>query len=130
MVTFMSSARILLIEDERIIALDIQMRLERLGYDVIGVAASGEQAIQLTAESNPDLIIMDIQLAGEIDGVAAAKIICERDPVPIVFLTAYTDEDTLRRALTSEPDGYLLKPFSNQDLRDIVKLVLERRQTD
>lgn len=122
----MAPVNILLVEDERIIALDIKMRLEQFGYTVIGVATSGEEALRIASEEHPNLILMDIHLDSAMTGVEAAQIIYEKDPVPIVFLTAYVDEDTLRQALASEPVGYLLKPFYNHELKDMVELVIEK----
>src|SRR5262245_39460868 len=107
----MSPPKILVVEDERIVARDIQNRLTQLGYEVAGITRSGEEAVRLADQFRPDLVLMDIRLDGAVDGVAAAQEIRERFQLPVVYLTAYADDDTLRRARVTEPFGYILKPF-------------------
>ncbi|HOX33343.1 MAG TPA: response regulator, partial [Spirochaetales bacterium] len=112
----MNNERILIVEDEKIIALDLQRRLERFGYSVVGMASDGMEAVALAKERAPDIILMDIMLAGGMDGIEAAGQIRDRYGVPVIFLTAYTDEKTLERAKEVEPFGYILKPFKEREL--------------
>ena len=101
---------LMLVEDERIVAFDLKRQLQRFGYHVGAVVASGEQAISRIAAEKPDLVLMDIHLDGRMDGIEAAIEIRVRHQTPVVFLTAYAEDDTLRRALDSRPFGYLVKP--------------------
>src|SRR5882724_5460547 len=105
----MPKIRILVVEDETIVSLDIQRRLKTLGYEVVGAAVSGEDAIQKAATHRPDLVLMDIMLDGEMDGIAAAEQIRGRLHIPVIYLTAYADTYTLQRAKVTEPFGYILK---------------------
>jgi PAS domain S-box-containing protein len=126
----MSQANILVVEDEPIVAKDIQVSLQRLGYRVPAMAASGEDAIRKTRESHPDLILMDIVLKGTMDGVETAKRIREQYDVPVIYLTAYADDHTLERAKTTSPAGYMLKPYQPNELRTTIELALHRTQHD
>ena len=101
----MATARILIVEDEIIVGLDIQARLESLGYEILGVEPAAEEAVDKAGEMRPDLVLMDIQLQGEMDGVEAARHIRTRFDIPVIFLTAYADEETLQRAKITEPHG-------------------------
>lgn len=116
--------RIMLVEDESIIALDVGQRLEILGHRVVVHAASGPEAIRLASESTPDLILMDVRLRGPMDGVEAAAAIRTAQDIPIVYLTAYADETTLKRARLTEPYGYLLKPFDDRELQSAIEIAL------
>lgn len=120
--------RILLVEDESIVALDIQNRLNSLGYEIVGHAVSGAEAIELARNLLPQLILMDIKLRGEMDGIDAAMIIHDTLSIPIVFLTAYSDQATLERAKITEPFGYLLKPFQKQDLLIAIEIGLYKHE--
>ncbi len=120
----MAKADILIVEDESIVALDIRSRLSRLGYAVPAIASSGEQAVRRAAELSPDLVLMDIQLKGEMDGVQAAEAIRTQLDTPVVYLTAYADSKTLERAKLTEPFGYILKPFEERDLRTTIEIAL------
>jgi len=120
--------RILVVEDESIVALDLQSSLEHLGYDVVGTAATGEDAVHIAEARTPDLVLMDIQLRGEMEGTAAADLIRRRFGIPVVYLTAYSDEATLQRAQISEPLGYLLKPFAERDLQVTIQMALYRHR--
>jgi PAS domain S-box-containing protein len=120
----MTSARILILEDDRVVARDIQMQLMRIGHEVLGMAVRGEDAVALALKLRPDLVLMDIRLGGEIDGVEAANQIRRQCQSPVVFLTAYSDDDTLRRASQAEPFGYLLKPFEDSQLRTVIEMAL------
>ena len=120
--------RILVVEDNAIVALDLQRALERLGYSVAGVVDRGEDAVAAANDDPPDLVLMDIVLAGEMDGVEAARRIRDRRELPIVFVTAHADGATFGRARSSVPDGYVLKPFEDFDLRAAIEIALERRR--
>ncbi|MEZ4646003.1 MAG: PAS domain S-box protein [Chloroflexota bacterium] len=122
----MNPTRILVVEDESIIALDIQVQLRHMGYEVPAVAATGEEAIQLAATWRPDLILMDIRLQGDMDGITAAMQIQASQDIPIVYLTAYADELTLQRAKVSGPFGYILKPFEERELHSTIQMALYR----
>jgi PAS domain S-box-containing protein len=123
-------SKILVIEDETIIARDILMQLGELGYDPVGHATTGVQAIALCGELRPDLILMDIQLDGPMDGITAAQAIRTQYALPVVFLTAFAAEDTLARAKLTEPFGYIHKPFSEQELRTVIEMALYKHKAD
>jgi two-component system cell cycle sensor histidine kinase/response regulator CckA len=118
----MTKTRILIVEDEGLVALDIEKRLKALEYDVVGIASSGPDALDLAASESPDLILMDIHLKGEMDGIEAAAYINEHHDLPIVFLTAFADGGTVHRAKLAEPYGYLIKPFNERDLQTTIEL--------
>ena len=107
----MAKTRILVVEDEHVVAEDIKESLQALGYDVSAVAYSGEEAVEKAEETNPDLVLMDIVLKGETNGISAAGQIRSRLDIPVVYLTAYADEKTIERAKLTEPFGYIVKPF-------------------
>src|SRR5688500_512108 len=120
------SAKILVVEDEVVIAEEVENILLELGYEVQGRVTSGEEALQRTAESRPDLVLMDIRLRGLRDGIQTAEELRDRYRVPVVFLSAHADEVTLRRARRSSPYGYVVKPFKMSDLRTAVEIAFER----
>ncbi len=122
----MTKPRILVVEDERIVNLDIQGALSRLGYAPAGSAGSGEEAVEAALALRPDLVLMDIHLAGGMDGTEAAARIGRDCDIPVVFLTAYSDEETMARALSTAPFGYLLKPFEDRELRGVIELALAK----
>ncbi len=117
-------ARIVIVEDESIVAEVIKSILKGLGYTVLAIAASGEQAIKEISETHPDLVLMDIVLKGEMDGVEAAEQIRARFNIPVVYLTAYTDEKILQRAKITEPYGYVLKPCGKRELLAAIEIAL------
>jgi two-component system cell cycle sensor histidine kinase/response regulator CckA len=121
---------ILVVEDERVVARDIQRSLVDLGYQVPATAASAEQAIRLASERCPDLVLMDIRIQGEQDGIDAATILRKRFDVPIVYLTAYADEPTVARAKLTQPFGYLMKPVKTYELRSAVEIALFKHEMD
>ncbi len=121
-------ARILIVEDEQLVALDLQEALISLGHTVMGMVASGDAAIQLAEQTRPDVVLMDIRLDGEMDGVAATQEIYQRYRIPVIYLTASTDESTLRRALTTYPFGYLSKPWQEASLHNSIEVALQRSQ--
>lgn len=118
------SQTVLVVEDESIVALDLQSRLTALGFSVVGIAKSGERALELVAETSPNVVLMDVQLTGEIDGIETARRIREAHPVPVIFLTAYSDQESIQRAKISEAYGYLLKPFQERELIIAIELAL------
>ncbi len=120
----MNNERILIAEDEKIIALDLQRRLERFGYSVVGMASEGSEAVATTRETLPDIVLMDIQLAGPMDGIDAAITIKNELGIPVIFITAYADEKTLERAKEVEPAGYILKPFKERELYTVIDIAL------
>lgn len=123
-------ARILVVEDEGIVGLDIQSKLEAMGYDVPTVVSTGLEAISSAERLRPDLVLMDIQLEGEMDGVDAAERIGADYEIPVVYLTAYSDEATLARAKTTQTFGYLLKPFEERELYTTVEIALYRHRAE
>ena len=126
----MSKPRILIVEDEAIVAADLSSKLNRLGYDVPGIADSGVNVAAMTEDLRPQLILMDIQLKGPVDGIQAAEMIRERFDVPVVYLTAHSDAATLQRAKRSGPFGYILKPFDERDLATQIELALYKHQAE
>ncbi len=124
------AARILVVEDESIVAKDIRASLQSLGYLVAGMASTGEEALAQAAALRPDLVLMDIKLKGEMDGIEAAHRLRSAAPVPVVYLTAFTDDDTLRRAKVSEAFGYLLKPFEDRELRTTIEMALYKHNME
>lgn len=125
-----NSPRILIVEDQSIVALDIQNRLKSLKYNVAGIASSGAGAIKKAEELKPDLILMDIMLKGDMDGINAANEIRKRIDIPIIYLTAYADNDTLQRAKITRPFGYLLKPFEEKELYTTIEMSLYRHKME
>jgi PAS domain S-box-containing protein len=126
----MMTRHILIVEDERITAKDLQLQLQQLGYTVPVTVASGGAAIQRVTEVRPDLVLMDIHLAGAIDGIEAARQIWAEFRIPIIYLTAYADEETMRRAKVTEPSAYLLKPFTMRELQAAIEMALYRHTMD
>ncbi|MBU2550446.1 MAG: response regulator [Proteobacteria bacterium] len=119
-----SDIRILIVEDELVIALDLQGRVEALGYTVCGAEKDGQGAVEAAGRERPDLVLMDIVLPGDLDGIQAAGIIKDRFAIPVVFITAYADPDRLDRARTALPFGYLVKPVRDRDLRVAIRMAL------
>ncbi|MCS6291338.1 MAG: response regulator [Nitrospira sp.] len=124
----MAPAKILVVDDEVVVAEDIRRQLRALGYLVVGVVASGDEAVRLAGEHRPDLVLMDIKLKGSMDGIDAAHIIQARYGVPVIYLTAFSDEETLGRARETLPLAYLIKPFVRSDLRAALELALFRQR--
>jgi diguanylate cyclase (GGDEF)-like protein/PAS domain S-box-containing protein len=122
--------RILIVEDERIVALNLQQRLVKLGYDVVGRAASGAEALAKARETQPDLVLMDIHIEGPIDGIDTAARLIDELQLRVIYLTAYSEDTTLERARATQPYGYLLKPFSERELHATLQMALERRASD
>ncbi len=126
----MKQARILVVEDEFIVAADIQTRLESLGYDVPTTVASGEKAVEKAGTLRPDLVLMDIQLKGFMDGVEAADQIRRRFGIPVIYLTANADHPTVQRAKVTEPFGYVIKPFEERELHTAIEVALYKHQAE
>ncbi|HZW39072.1 MAG TPA: response regulator [Ignavibacteriaceae bacterium] len=122
-----AKANILIVEDERIVAMDIAASLRSLGYKVLGMVSSADEAIESALSTKPDLILMDIRLKGEKDGINAAEQIHQSFDVPIIYLTAYADEHTLQRAKLTEPYGYLLKPYEKRVLHSTIEMALYKK---
>ncbi|NLV28157.1 MAG: response regulator [Methanomicrobiales archaeon] len=121
-------SKILIVEDEMIISMEIKQKLKEMGYDVVAQAITGESAIQKAGEKKPDLVLMDIRLKGEMDGITAAKRIIELYNIPIIFLTAHSDKATLERAIAVSPSGYLLKPFKERELMTNIEMSLHKHR--
>ncbi len=126
----MAGTRVLIVEDEAIIAADLAGKLDMLGYEVVGTAASGEEAVELACRLCPQLVLMDICLKGAMDGINAAEAIHGRLDVPVIYLTAHSDAATLARSKLSEPFGYVLKPFEERELATAIEIALYKHQAD
>ena len=122
--------RVLVVEDERIVALNLKQRLMRLGYEISAMAASGEKALAEIERTQPDVVLMDINIEGDIDGIETASRIPSEYHTPVIYLTAYSEQATLDRAKATKPYGYLLKPFSERELHATIQMALERRTAD
>lgn len=123
-------AKLLIVEDEGVVAWHIQEALENLGHIVVASVASGQKAIEIAAETQPDLVFMDIRLKGKVDGIEAAQEIRQQFNIPVIYLTAYADDQTLERALSTNPFGYLIKPFQEKELRTTLEIALHRHKLE
>ena len=126
----MAKAQIMVVEDEAIVAEDIQTRLTSLRYAVSAVVSSGDEAIAKAGETRPDLVLMNIRLKEDMDGIEAAEEIRARFDIPVVYLTAYADEDTLQRAKITEPFGYIIKPFQERELHIAIEMALYKHKAE
>jgi PAS domain S-box-containing protein len=126
----MVPARIMIVEDEGLVALGIKEGLESLGYEVTAVASSADGAINQALSTEPDLVLMDIHLKGGTDGIEAAKQLKQTLNIPVVFLTAYSDQETLKRAIATEPFAYLIKPFEERTLHTTIQTTLHKAQQE
>lgn len=126
----MQKIDILVVEDEVIVANDIEATLTNLGYCVLGTVSSGEEAIRFAVSHRPDLIIMDIMLEGDLDGITAAKKIRQKFSIPVIFLTAYSNKKTLERAKTAKPYGYILKPFQETDFYTSIEIAFYKHKME
>ncbi len=123
-------AAILVVEDEGIVARDLRYRLETMGYSVAGIASTGDEAVLKAWELRPDLVLMDIVLKGDLDGIEAARMMRERADIPVVYLTAYADEETIQRTEASGPFGYLVKPFEDRELEACIEVALFKHKSE
>lgn len=123
-------ARILVVEDESIVAFNLQQRLSRLGYEVPAIAVSGQECVDQVENTRPDLVLMDIHIQGELDGIDVAARLRETYSVPVIYLTAYSEDSTLERARKTRPYGYLLKPFSERELHATIQMAFERHKLE
>lgn len=122
----MTGEKILLVEDDDVIAKVADWRLKNLGYTVCGRAATGAEAMELVVNEKPDLVLMDINIRGEIDGIETATMIKKGFNIPVVYVTSHSDGPTLERAKATHPDGFIVKPFEDNDLRVAIELALKR----
>ncbi len=126
----METARILIVEDERIVAKDLQLSLSKLGYKANALAYSGREALRAAHEYKPDIVIMDIMLNDAMDGIEAAEKIRQQLHIPVIFLSAYSDEETLQRAKISEPFGYILKPYEERELQTAIEMAIYKHRME
>ncbi len=126
----MPAPTVLIVEDENIVAMDIKQSLVSLGYNVLAIASTGQDALAKTAAQKPDIVLMDVMLKGDIDGVETAERMRELYDIPIVYLTAYSDDATLDRAKHTEPFGYILKPFEERELYTTIEMALYKFQKE
>lgn len=122
--------RILVVENEAIIALDIRLQLVELGFEPVGHETQGEQAIFQAGHLRPDLVLMDIQLSGSMDGIAAAHAIQTQFLLPVVLLSAFSEHDVMTRARLVKPYGYILKPFTQWEMRTVIEIALYKHQKE
>ena len=126
----MQKNNILVVEDEAIVSKDIQQSLKKLGYNIVGASSTGEKAIELAEEHKPDLVLMDIMLKGDMSGIEAAEKIKASLNIPVIYLTAYADENTLSKAKVTEPYGYIIKPFKEIDLHTSIEMALYKHSKE
>ncbi len=126
----MAQTNVLVVEDESIVSKDIQHSLKKLGYNVVGAANNGESAVSLALEHRPDIILMDIMLKGEMNGIEAADAIRKETNIPVIFLTAYADESTLAKAKVTQPYGYIIKPFKEIDIHTSIEMALYKHKKE
>ena len=120
-------AKILVAENERIIAVDIKNSLQRLGFKVTALVSSGEEVLKKVKEERPDLILMDITLDGSLNGIETAEIITTNYNIPVIYLTAYGDRETIQKAKITEPYGYLIKPFDSREIEIAIEMAFIKR---
>ena len=124
----MKKTKVLIVEDEGILSMDMAQSLEAMGYEVIDAVPSGEEAIQLLEKGEPDLILMDVQLSGELDGIQAAELINKSHNIPIIYISGHTDELTLSRAKVTGPYGYITKSFNYNELNTTMEMVIYKNE--
>lgn len=120
--------RLLIVEDERIVAMDLRQRLERFGYEVVDIAASGKKAVELVEEHHPDMVLMDIRIQGDMDGIQTAGMLRDRFDMPHIYITAHRDDETIGRAKHTEPFGYLLKPFNDREIQTTIEMAVHKHE--
>jgi PAS domain S-box-containing protein len=124
----MANARVMIVEDEIVVAMELEEKLRSMGYGITAIISSGEAAVERAEETMPDLVLMDIRLHGAVDGIEAAEAIVKRHDIPVIFLTAYADDATLQRAKQVHPFGYLIKPFSETELRTTIEISMVKHK--
>jgi len=120
----MVDSKILIVEDDFIVAIDLKIHLEKMGYHVLDITDNGNDALKKTRETNPDLILMDIHLKGNIDGIDTAQKINNLYHVPVIYVTGYNDKNTIKRANITEPFGYIVKPFEDKEIQTLIGMVV------
>ncbi len=124
----MQPKKVLIVEDEGVVALSLKIMLKKIGYEVAGIAITGEEAIAMAKEHLPDVILMDIHLKGDMDGIQATKEINKITDIPVIYLTAYADDDTVKRALKTESASYLVKPFNPREVYSNIEFAVHRHR--
>ena len=120
----------MVVEDEVVIAMRLQQRLASMGFDITGIVYSGEEAVETARRLRPDLILMDIMIPGKLDGIAAAKIVKAELDIPVVFLTAFSEDNIIERARQAEPYGYILKPFQDREIKATIEIALYKKEME
>ena len=120
----MTSAKVFIVEDDEILTKVIEWRLDKLGYTVCGSAATGVEAIALITEKKPDIVLLDIELKGHMDGIDVGEFLSSKSKIPFIYLTSHTENDIVKRAVNTKPKGYIKKPFSDNDLRIAIELAI------
>lgn len=126
----MKLARVLIAEDNRIVASDIAGQLARIGHNAVAKTARGDEVLQLVRDHEVDLVLMDIRLEGDVDGIMAAQLVRDHSGLPVIFLTAYADDETVQKASLAEPFGYILKPFEDSQLRTVIEMALYKHASE
>ena len=126
----MNKPRIIVVEDEKVVAADIESCVKGLGYEVVGAAATGTDALRLAVKTMPDLALMDIKLKGVLDGIEVAGALYDQLKIPVVYLTAHADAEILQRARQTTPAGYVIKPFDDRTLRTAIELAFDRHRRE
>jgi PAS domain S-box-containing protein len=124
------NGKLLIVEDEPIVALDLQQEVEQLGCEVIGLAESADEALLAVEESRPDLALMDVRIVGSMDGIQTARLLRDAYEIPVIFLTSYSDDETIARAAREMPYGYLTKPFQSRELKAALQVALHKAKVD
>jgi PAS domain S-box-containing protein len=124
----MQEKSILIVEDEGVVALSIQAVLKKMGYKVVGIAVTGNEAIALAIEQKPDVILMDIHIKGDIDGIETTEKLNEITDIPVIFLTAYADDETVQRAIKTRSHSYLVKPYNPRELYSNIEFAIYKRR--
>ncbi|BET66556.1 hypothetical protein ASA1KI_14740 [Opitutales bacterium ASA1] len=126
----MPPSRLLIVEDERLVAEDLRDSLLHSGYDVVGIASSGERALELVAQHLPDLVLMDINLGGEMDGIGTARLLRQKHGTPVIYLTAFSNDETLARARDTEAYGFVVKPFHDKAVVAAIEMAIGKRASE
>ncbi len=126
----MKILNVLVVEDDKLVGMDIQHRLSKLGYKVIGIITSGEGALEFLKDNKPDIILMDIMLSGKMDGIETSEVIKQNYDLPIIFTTSLSDEETIQRAKIAEPFGYIIKPAKDRELQITIEISIYRHKIE